>query len=57
MRVQSQIIKAAQKIAEGKRNNGYAPITHDLALVSQITEKIGIILTESLVEFSSTRDI
>jgi len=32
-------------------------ITHDLALVSQITEKIGIMYAGELVEFFSTRDI
>jgi peptide/nickel transport system ATP-binding protein len=32
-------------------------ITHDLALVSQITDKIGIMYAGQLVEFSSTKDI
>jgi peptide/nickel transport system ATP-binding protein len=32
-------------------------ITHDLALVSQITDRIGIMYAGQLVEFSTTKDI
>ena len=56
MLVQSQIICLLKKL---QREKGITIIliTHDLALVSQITEKIGIMYAGELVEFSSTRDI
>ena len=56
MLVQSQIISLLKKL---QREKGITIIliTHDLALVSQITEKIGIMYAGELVEFSSTRDI
>ncbi|MCY1154603.1 MAG: oppD [Nitrososphaera sp.] len=56
MLVQSQIINLLKKL---QRQKGITIIliTHDLALVSQITEKIGIMYAGELVEFSSTRDI
>ena len=56
MLVQSQIISLLKKL---QREKGITiiVITHDLALVSQITEKIGIMYAGELVEFSSTRDI
>jgi peptide/nickel transport system ATP-binding protein len=56
MLVQSQIIGLLKKL---QREKGITIIliTHDLALVSQITEKIGIMYAGELVEFSSTRDI
>ena len=56
MLVQSQIINLLKKL---QREKGITIIliTHDLALVSQITEKIGIMYAGELVEFSSTRDI
>ena len=56
MLVQSQIISLLKKL---QREKGITIIliTHDLALVSQIAEKIGIMYAGELVEFSSTRDI
>jgi peptide/nickel transport system ATP-binding protein len=56
MLIQSQIISLLKKL---QREKGITIIliTHDLALVSQITEKIGIMYAGELVEFSSTRDI
>ena len=56
MLVQSQIISLLKKL---QREKGITIIliTHDLALVSQITEKRGIMYAGELVEFSSTRDI
>ena len=56
MLVQSQIISLLKKL---QREKGITIIliTHDIALVSQITEKIGIMYAGELVEFSSTRDI
>jgi peptide/nickel transport system ATP-binding protein len=56
MLVQSQIISLLKKL---QREKGITIIliTHDLALVSHITEKIGIMYAGELVEFSSTRDI
>jgi peptide/nickel transport system ATP-binding protein len=56
MLVQSQIISLLKKL---QREKGITIIliTHDLALVSQITEKIGIMYAGELVEFSSTKDI
>lgn len=56
MLVQSQIISLLKKL---QREKGITIIliTHDLALVSQITEKIGIMYAGELVEFFSTRDI
>lgn len=56
MLVQSQIISLLKKLQREKRIT-IILITHDLALVSQITEKIGIMYAGELVEFSSTRDI
>jgi peptide/nickel transport system ATP-binding protein len=56
MVVQSQIISLLKKL---QREKGIAIIliTHDLALVSQLTDKIGIMYAGQLVEFSATRDI
>lgn len=56
MLVQSQIISLLKKL---QREKGITIIliTHDLALVSQITEKIGIMYAGEMVEFSSTGDI
>jgi peptide/nickel transport system ATP-binding protein len=56
MVVQSQIINLLKKL---QREKGIAIIliTHDLALVSQLTDKIGIMYAGQLVEFSATRDI
>jgi peptide/nickel transport system ATP-binding protein len=56
MLIQSQIISLLKKL---KKEKGITIIliTHDLALVSQITDKIGIMYAGQLVEFSSTLDI
>ena len=56
MLVQSQIISLLKKL-QREKGITIVLITHDLALVSQITEKIGIMYAGELVEFSSTRDI
>ena len=56
MLVQSQIISLLKKL-QREKGISIRLITHDLALVSQITEKIGIMYAGELVEFSSTRDI
>ncbi len=53
---QSQIINLLKKLQKEKAIT-ILLITHDLALVSQITNKIGIMYAGQLVEFSSTRDI
>jgi peptide/nickel transport system ATP-binding protein len=53
---QSQIINLLKKLQKEKGIT-IVLITHDLALVSQITDKIGIMYAGQLVEFSSTRDI
>lgn len=53
---QSQIINLLKKLQKEKAIT-IVLITHDLALVSQITNKIGIMYAGQLVEFSSTRDI
>lgn len=53
---QSQIINLLKKLQKEKSIT-IVLITHDLALVSQITNKIGIMYAGQLVEFSSTRDI
>jgi peptide/nickel transport system ATP-binding protein len=54
--VQAQIITLLKKLS---KENGITIviITHDLALVSQIAEKIGIMYAGQLVEMSSTSDI
>jgi peptide/nickel transport system ATP-binding protein len=56
MLVQSQIINLLKKLQEEKGIT-IILITHDLALVSQITDRIGIMYAGQLVEFSSTKDI
>ena len=53
---QSQIINLLKKLQKEKAIT-IVLITHDLALVSQITNKIGIMYAGQLVEFSATRDI
>jgi peptide/nickel transport system ATP-binding protein len=54
--VQSQIIDLLKKL---RREKGITIIliTHDLALVSQIADKIGIMYAGQLVELASTKDI
>jgi peptide/nickel transport system ATP-binding protein len=54
--VQSQIIELLKKL---RREKGLTIIliTHDLALVSQIADKIGIMYAGQLVEVASTKDI
>jgi peptide/nickel transport system ATP-binding protein len=54
--VQSQIISLLKKLRKEKGITVII-ITHDLALVSQIADKIGIMYAGQLVEVSSTRDI
>lgn len=56
MLIQSQIIDLLRRL---QKQNGISIIliTHDLALVSQMTDKIGIMYAGQLVELSSTRDI
>ncbi len=56
MVVQSQIIVLLKRLQKEKRIT-IILITHDLALVSQITDKIGIMYAGQLVEFSATEDI
>jgi peptide/nickel transport system ATP-binding protein len=56
MVVQSQIITLLKKLQKEKGIT-IILITHDLALVSQITDRIGIMYAGQLVEFSTTRDI
>jgi peptide/nickel transport system ATP-binding protein len=56
MLVQSQIISLLKKLQKEKGIT-IILITHDLALVSQITDRIGIMYAGQLVEFSSTKDI
>jgi peptide/nickel transport system ATP-binding protein len=56
MVVQSQIISLLRKLQKEKGIT-IILITHDLALVSQITDKIGIMYAGQLVEFSTTKDI
>ena len=53
---QSQIINLLKKLQKEKGIT-IVLITHDLALVSQITDKIGIMYAGQLVEFSSTEEI
>jgi peptide/nickel transport system ATP-binding protein len=53
---QSQIINLLKKLQKEKGIT-IVLITHDLALVSQITNKIGIMYAGQLVEFSTTKDI
>ncbi len=53
---QSQIINLLKKLQKEKGIT-IVLITHDLALVSQITDKIGIMYAGQLVEFSSTKDM
>ena len=56
MVVQSQIISLLKKLQK-ERGITIILITHDLALVSQITDRIGIMYAGQLVEFSTTKDI
>jgi peptide/nickel transport system ATP-binding protein len=56
MIVQSQIISLLKKLQK-ERGISIILITHDLALVSQITDRIGIMYAGQLVEFSTTKDI
>ncbi|HWS20201.1 MAG TPA: ABC transporter ATP-binding protein [Nitrososphaera sp.] len=56
MVVQSQIIGLLKKLQKEKGIT-IILITHDLALVSQITDRIGIMYAGQLVEFSTTSDI
>lgn len=56
MVVQSQIISLLKKLQKEKGIT-IILITHDLTLVSQITDKIGIMYAGQLVEFSTTKDI
>ena len=56
MVVQSQIISLLKKLQK-ERGITIILITHDLALVSQITDKIDIMYAGQLVEFSTTKDI
>jgi peptide/nickel transport system ATP-binding protein len=56
MLVQSQIIGLLKKLQKEK-GVSIILITHDLALVSQITDKIAIMYAGQLVEVSSTSDI
>jgi peptide/nickel transport system ATP-binding protein len=54
--VQSQIINLLKKLRKEKGITVII-ITHDLALVSQLADKIGIMYAGQLVEVSSTRNI
>jgi peptide/nickel transport system ATP-binding protein len=54
--VQDQIIKLLKKLRKEKGIT-IILITHDLALVSQIADKIGIMYGGQLVEVASTKDI
>lgn len=56
MVVQSQIISLLKKLQK-EIGITIILITHDLALVSQITDRIGIMYAGQLVEFSTTKDI
>ena len=56
MVVQSQIISLLKKLQKEKGIT-IILITHDLALVSQITDTIAIMYAGQLVEFSKTKDI
>ena len=56
MLVQSQIISLLKKLQKEKGIT-IILITHDLALVSQMTDRIGIMYAGQLVEFSTTKDI
>ena len=56
MVVQSQIIGLLKKLHKEKGIT-IILITHDLALVSQITDRIGIMYAGQVVEFSTTKDI
>ena len=56
MVVQSQIITLLKKLQKEKGIT-IILITHDLALVSQITDRIAIMYAGQLVEFSTTKDI
>jgi peptide/nickel transport system ATP-binding protein len=56
MLVQSQIINLLKKLQKEKGIT-IILITHDLALVSQMTDRIGIMYAGQLVEFSTTKDI
>jgi len=54
--VQTQIISLLKKLHEEK-NLTVILITHDLALVSQIAQKIGIMYAGQLVEFGSAEEV
>jgi len=54
--VQSQIIDLLKKLRKEK-GTSLILITHDLALVSQIADKVGIMYAGRLVEVASTSDI
>ncbi len=54
--VQAQIITLLKKLHEEK-NLTVILITHDLALVSQIAQKIGIMYAGQLVEFGSSEEV
>jgi peptide/nickel transport system ATP-binding protein len=54
--VQAQIIALLKKLHEEK-NLTVILITHDLALVSQIAQKIGIMYAGQLVEFGSAEEV
>ena len=56
MLVQSQIVNLLKKLRK-ERGITVIMITHDLALVSQIADKIGIMYAGQLVEVSSTKNI
>jgi peptide/nickel transport system ATP-binding protein len=56
MLVQSQIISLLKKLQKEKGIT-IILITHDLALVSQITDRIAIMYAGQLVEFLTTKDI
>jgi peptide/nickel transport system ATP-binding protein len=56
MVVQSQIISLLKKLQKEKGIT-IILITHDLALVSQITDRMGIMYAGQLIEFSTTKDI
>ena len=56
MLVQSQIIRLLKRLRK-EMGITIIMITHDLALVSHVADKIGIMYAGQLVEVSSTRDI
>jgi peptide/nickel transport system ATP-binding protein len=54
--VQSQIIDLLKKL-RGEKGITIILVTHDLALVSQIADKVGIMYAGQMVELASTADI